>query len=111
MIALTLISAGLGAAVLTGVVRAQGVKATINDPAGPLPDPSHIPIVLPKDIKWTGQEGRNQTATLFGDQTKPDSMASSSNGIQVISPGLIPTTRSVTRMSSRDVVGLDQQRL
>ena len=72
MIALSaVIGASLGAAVLTGVVRAQGAKATINDPAGPLPDPSHIPIVLPKDIKWTGQEGRNQTATLFGDQTKP----------------------------------------
>ena len=60
MIALSaVIGASLVAAVLTGVVHAQGAKATINDPAGPLPDPTHIPIVLPKDIKWSGQEGRS----------------------------------------------------
>jgi len=54
------IAAFVGASALTGVAHAQGAKATINDPAGPLPDPTHIPIVLPKDIKWTGQEGRQQ---------------------------------------------------
>jgi quercetin dioxygenase-like cupin family protein len=65
------IGAGIGAAVLAGVAHAQGAKATINDPAGPPPDPTHIPTVLPKDIKWSGQEGRNQTGTLFGDPIKP----------------------------------------
>jgi quercetin dioxygenase-like cupin family protein len=65
------IAVGIVAAALAGVVHAQGAKATVNDPQGPLPDPAHIPIVLPKDIKWTGQEGRSQQATLFGDSTKP----------------------------------------
>src|SRR5262245_16450511 len=64
-------AAALSAAALVGVVSAQGAKATINDPVGPLPDPTHIPIVLPADIKWNGQEGRQQQAVLFGDQSKP----------------------------------------
>jgi len=59
------IAAAIGAAVLGGVAHAQGVKATINDPAGPLPDPTHVPIVLPKDIKWTGQEG-SQSPHMLG---------------------------------------------
>ena len=71
MILSAAIATVVGAAVLAGVVRAQGAKATINDPAGPLPDPTHIPMVLPKDIKWTGQEGRQQQAVLFGDPSKP----------------------------------------
>src|SRR5436190_18422557 len=61
----------VSAAVVTGVVHAQGAKATISDPVGPLPDPTHIPTVLPKDIKWTGQEGRQQQGLLFGDPSKP----------------------------------------
>ena len=65
------IAASLGAAVFVGAARAQNAKATVNDPAGPLPDPSHIPVVLTKDIKWTGQEGRQQQAVLFGDPNKP----------------------------------------
>jgi quercetin dioxygenase-like cupin family protein len=71
IIATVAIALGLGVAVLVGVVRAQGTKATISDPAGPPPDPTHIPVVLPKDIKWTGQEGRQQQAVLFGDPNKP----------------------------------------
>lgn len=54
-----------------GALHAQSAKATLADPAGPLPDPSHIPITLPKDIKWTGQEGRQQQGLLFGDPAKP----------------------------------------
>src|SRR5258706_11635386 len=53
------------------VAHAQSAKATINDPVGPLPDPTHIPILLPKDIKWTGQEGKQQMGVLFGDPNKP----------------------------------------
>ena len=69
----TVIAAGLGAAFLAGigVARAQGARPTVNDPAGPPPDPTHIPTVLPKDIKWSGQEGKQQTGTLFGDPSKP----------------------------------------
>jgi quercetin dioxygenase-like cupin family protein len=65
------LAAAVGAAVLAGVAHAQGAKATVNDPVGPPPDPTHIPTVLPKDIKWTGQEGRQQQGRLFGDPSKP----------------------------------------
>ena len=34
----------------------------------PLPDPTHIPIVFGKDIKWKGGEGESR---LFGDPNKP----------------------------------------
>src|SRR5690348_4982212 len=44
-------------------------KATISDPEGPVPTPN-IPFTLPKDIKWTGQEGRMQQAVLYGDPSK-----------------------------------------
>jgi hypothetical protein len=71
MILSVAVAASVGAAFLAGVAHAQGAKATINDPAGPPPDPTHIPTVLPKDIKWTGQEGRMQQAVLFGDPSKP----------------------------------------
>jgi quercetin dioxygenase-like cupin family protein len=74
-IRMTIVSAAIamavGAAVFPGVAHAQSAKATIDDPVGPLPDPTHVPIVLPKDIKWTGQEGRSQQAVLFGDASKP----------------------------------------
>jgi len=46
------------------------LHATAADPAGAPPDPTHIPIILPKDIKWTGQEGRSQSVTLWGDPNK-----------------------------------------
>lgn len=36
----------------------------------PLPDPSHVPIVFGKDIRWTGETGEKQ-ALLFGDPAKP----------------------------------------
>src|SRR5208282_6666697 len=35
----------------------------------PMPDPTHVPIVFGKDIKWTGQMGAHQ-ALLFGDPNK-----------------------------------------
>ena len=77
MILSVAIAAGVGAAVLAGVAHAQGAKATINDPVGPPPDPTHIPTVLPKDIKWTGQEGRQQTGRCSAIPPSRDSMASS----------------------------------
>jgi quercetin dioxygenase-like cupin family protein len=46
------------------------VGVTSNDPPGPVPDPSHVPIVLPKDIKCMGKEGVAQTCALFGDPNK-----------------------------------------
>src|SRR5262245_38815029 len=65
------VATAVGVTVLVRVAHAQGAKATINDPVGPLPDATHIPIVLPEDIKWTGQEGRQQQGLLFGDPSQP----------------------------------------
>ena len=39
---------------------------TVNDPAGPPPNHANIPFVLPKDIKWTGRPGVEETANLYG---------------------------------------------
>ena len=68
----------LGTVAMAGVAAAayaQGMaaakEATVNDPVGPLPDPSHLPVTLPKDIKWTGDPTKQQTAILFGDPNKP----------------------------------------
>ncbi len=49
------------------------LHATASDPAGAPPDPTHIPIVLPKDIKWTGTVGRSQSAVLYGEPNTPGS--------------------------------------
>src|SRR5580658_1799289 len=48
-------------------------RATIADPEGPKPDPSHIPFVLPADIKWSGNPGGMQQAVLWGDPNKEGS--------------------------------------
>jgi hypothetical protein len=44
---------------------------TVNDPEGPPPNPANIPFVLPKDIKWTGTPGRQETANLYGNPSQP----------------------------------------
>lgn len=36
-----------------------------------MPDPSHIPFVLAKDIAWVGDPKGEQRATLFGDPNQP----------------------------------------
>jgi hypothetical protein len=71
------IAAGAAIAFVAPQVLAQGnapvdpaLHATASDPAGAPPDPTHIPIVLPKDIKWTGNVGRSQQAVLWGDPNK-----------------------------------------
>lgn len=43
---------------------------TLNDPPGPPPNPANIPFVLPKDIKWSGRPGVEETANLYGDPSK-----------------------------------------
>jgi len=50
---------------------ASSTSITAKDPPGPVPDPSHVPVLLPKDIKWTGEAGKNQQALVFGDPNKP----------------------------------------
>src|SRR5262245_49541878 len=93
------VAAAVGASVLAGVAHAQqAAKATINDPVGPPPDPTHIPTVLPKDIKWTGQEGRQQQGLLFGDPNKAGLYGVVIKCIRAISRNRISTIRSVTRM-------------
>jgi len=44
---------------------------TVNDPPGPPPNPANIPFVLPKDIKWTGRPGQQETANLYGNPNQP----------------------------------------
>ena len=67
----------LGAAVAAGLsmtglgAAAAQDKVTVDDPPGPLPDPSHIPVTLPKDIKCRGTVGKQQMCILFGDPSKP----------------------------------------
>ena len=70
MIVSVAVTMAVGAAVVANVAHAQGARPKVTDPAGPVPDPTHIPMTLPKDIKWTGQEGRQQQAVLFGDPNK-----------------------------------------
>jgi hypothetical protein len=63
-----------GAAVAAGLCAgalAQDTKATISDPVGPVPDPSHVPVVMPADIKCSGTVGKQQMCILFGDPSKP----------------------------------------
>jgi quercetin dioxygenase-like cupin family protein len=68
-----------GLAVLTGLLLTSPAWAEDQDTllnAGPaqtsipLPDPTHIPMVFGKDIKWKGGVGEHQ-APLFGDPSKP----------------------------------------
>jgi hypothetical protein len=60
----------LGAADLAFAASSESTSATISDPEGPPPDPGHIPFVLPKDIKWTGTPGKQETAFLYGNPEK-----------------------------------------
>ena len=49
------------------------LHATASDPPGAPPILTHIPIVLPPDIKWTGTVGRSQMAVLYGEPNTPGS--------------------------------------
>jgi hypothetical protein len=67
------ISVAALALVAGGAAIAQNdpkIGTTVDDPVGPVPDPSHVPVVLPKDIKCNGKEGAQQICTLFGDPNK-----------------------------------------
>src|SRR5439155_1101625 len=50
--------------------RPPVARATISDPEGPVPRAASVPLTLPKDIKWTGEAGHEQTAIGYGDPTK-----------------------------------------
>jgi hypothetical protein len=59
-----------GPALLAQAPANPPAHATLSDPSGPPPDPTHIPFVLPNDLKWTGDPMRQETAVLYGDQAK-----------------------------------------
>ena len=52
------------------VAHSTAPGVTVRDPPGPVPDSSHVPIVLPTGIKCSGTEGVRQTCNLFGDPDK-----------------------------------------
>ena len=67
------VSTAVSAFVAAGIAIAQTdpkVGVSTSDPLGPVPDPSHVPVVLPKDIKCKGTEGSQQVCVLFGDPDK-----------------------------------------
>jgi quercetin dioxygenase-like cupin family protein len=53
---------------------AQTIEALVSSgPAktdAPMPDPSHVPIVFGKELRWTG-DAASKRAVLFGDPAKP----------------------------------------
>ncbi len=57
------------------VIRAETIEQLMSSgPATtsiPMPDPTHIPIVFGKDIKWKGDPKGGQTAALFGSESQP----------------------------------------
>ena len=63
-------AAVLGAAPLAIAQTDPKIGTTVSDPPGPLPDPSHVPVRLPQDIKCSGKEGAQQICVLFGDPNK-----------------------------------------
>lgn len=68
-----IVFAAAAASSAAGIAIAQSdptVGTTVSDPPGPVPDPNHVPVVLPGDIKCSGTVGVRQTCTLFGDPDK-----------------------------------------
>jgi hypothetical protein len=72
----------LGAAVLAsgaaigaygqGLGTSEIGTVNVNDPPGPIPDPTHIPFLPPGAIKWPASNGTSsQTIRLCGDPSKP----------------------------------------
>lgn len=66
------VAAGLGAAGFAAIAQTDPrIGTTINDPIGPVPDPTRVTSTLPKDFKCTGAVGKQETCILFGDPAKP----------------------------------------
>ena len=70
VVAALVLMSGLAVASAQTPAQPAAPKATIADPEGPVPNSANIPFTLPKDLKWTGQEGRQQQAVLYGDPSK-----------------------------------------
>jgi hypothetical protein len=66
------VAAAAGAAGFAAIAQTDPkVGVTVNDPIGPVPDPSRVTMTLPKDIKCTGTVGKQQMCMLYGDPAKP----------------------------------------
>jgi hypothetical protein len=66
------VAAGVGAAGFAAIAQTDPkIGTTINDPIGPVPDPTRVTSTLPKDFKCTGAVGKQETCILFGDPAKP----------------------------------------
>jgi hypothetical protein len=66
------VAAGMGAAGFAALAQNDPkVGTTVNDPIGPVPDPTRVGMTLPKDIKCTGTEGKQTMCLLYGDPSKP----------------------------------------
>ena len=65
------VSVGVGAASFAALAQKDPkVGVTVNDPIGPVPDPTRVTATLPKDQKCTGTEGKQTMCILYGDPTK-----------------------------------------
>jgi hypothetical protein len=66
------VAAGVGAVGFAAIAQTDPkVGVTVNDPIGPVPDPTRVTATLPKDFKCTGAVGKQETCILFGDPAKP----------------------------------------
>jgi quercetin dioxygenase-like cupin family protein len=66
-----LLNGQLRAQVATGSSPSDKTTA-VNDPGkANFPDPTHIPFILPGNIPWEGQAGREQHYNVMGDPRKP----------------------------------------
>ena len=70
VIAAMVLASCIGVASAQTPAQPAAPKASISDPEGPVPNPANVPFTLPKDLKWSGQEGRQQQAVLYGDPSK-----------------------------------------
>ncbi len=72
LLALAAAFSGQLCGVMAGGSGPAGQAAPANDAnKANFPDPTHIPFVLPENIPWEGQPGREQHYNVMGDPSKP----------------------------------------
>jgi len=72
-IVLAVFAFNCGSATLAFAQDDPKVGVTVSEPSGPVPDPSHVPVVLPKDIKCKGPVGCSRHASCSAILTRQDS--------------------------------------
>ena len=66
------VAVGVGAAGFAAIAQTDPkVGVTVNDPIGPVPDPSRVTATLPKDFNCRGPKGKQEMCILFGDPATP----------------------------------------